>query len=764
MSWDVLEYPLILEEISHYTQFSVSRELILNLKPQFKPLWVMRENHRTEEAMDFLRVVGSCPMSGMKDISIALEKASKDITLTIEELMDVAVFGRGLGLAKSYYQKAEIKKEYLSDLFISIQDHPRVSIEIEKCISPSLEMLDSASSTLKSIRQRYRKAISDREVVTQRFMHQNASKLSDTISAIRNDRVVVLVKSSEKNSFGGLIHGESASGLSTYVEPPVLLDLNNKVSLALEEEKEEIFRICKELSQFVKPIADDYLNALETMALIDSYFARARFGEIHDGRVAELKESSSIYFKNARHPLIDPKQVVSNTYHLESSHPVLLITGPNTGGKTVSLKILGLFCLMTYSGIPVLADEAYCPMFDQIFVDIGDDQSIVQSLSTFSAHLSKLATICDQATSQSLVLLDELGGGTDPQEGESLAIAVLDFLKDKGVKVVATTHYSKLKEYALKSNDVLMASVQFDMEAMRPTFKYLEGIAGQSYAFEIAARFNLNPQILEKANQLKIEAKSEQALLQEKLERKMIELKQFEETLQSQQSELESLRNQLTKQEEEFNQTKENRLLKAQDEIDAMIEAAQEEAQTILDEMRAQSKAPMHELIAKKQQIDSKRIKVKEETKLENIEVGDWVKLKSTNQQGQVLQVKKKQVVVNINGIRMEVNQTQLLRGEAPKQQKQVSIKHEAIASVPLECNVIGYRVEEALPIVSRYIDDCLRAKMPFARIIHGHGTGALRQAVHTLLAKQDRIESYRLGGQGEGGVGATVVTFKSQV
>ena len=195
-----------------------------------------------------------------------------------------------------------------------------------------------------------------------------------------------------------------------------------------------------------------------------------------------------------------------------------------------------------------------------------------------------------------------------------------------------------------------------------------------------------------------------------------------------------------------------------------MIEAAQEEAQTILDEMRAQSKAPMHELIAKKQQIDSKRIKVKEETKLENIEVGDWVKLKSTNQQGQVLQVKKKQVVVNINGIRMEVNQTQLLRGEAPKQQKQVSIKHEAIASVPLECNVIGYRVEEALPIVSRYIDDCLRAKMPFARIIHGHGTGALRQAVHTLLAKQDRIESYRLGGQGEGGVGATVVTFKSQV
>lgn len=764
MNWDVLEYPLILEEISHYTQFSLSRELILSLNPQFKPLWVTRENHRTEEAMNFLRIVGSCPMSGMKDIRVPLEKASKDITLSIEELMDVAVFGRGLALAKAYYQKAEVKKEYLLDLFNSIQENTRISIEIEKCISPSLEMLDSASCALKSIRQRYRKALSDRDVVTQRFMHQNASKLSDSISAIRNDRVVVLVKSSEKNSFGGLIHGESASGLSTYVEPPVLLDLNNKVSLLLEEEQEEIIRICKELSHLIKPVTDDYLNALETMALIDSYFARARFGEIHQGRVIELKEESSIYFKNSRHPLIDPKYVVSNTYHLESSHPVLLITGPNTGGKTVSLKILGLFCLMGYSGIPVLADEAYCPMFDQIFVDIGDDQSIVQSLSTFSAHLSKLSKICDQATSKSLVLLDELGGGTDPQEGESLAIAVLDFLKDKGVKVVATTHYSKLKEYALKSNDVLMASVQFDMEAMRPTFKYLEGIAGQSYAFEIAARFNLNQSILEKANQLKIEAKSEQALLQEKLERKMIELKQFEETLLSQQIELDELKDKLNKQEIAFNQNKENRLNQAKEEIDALIEAAQEEAQEILDEMRSHKQAPMHELIAKKQHLDSKRLKVKEDPSLENIEVGDWVKLKSTNQQGQVLQVKKKQVVVNINGIRMEIGLSQLIRGEAPKAQKQVSIKHESIASVPLELNVIGYRVEEALPLVSRYIDDCLRAKMPFARIIHGHGTGALRQAVHQLLAKQDRIDTYRLGGQGEGGVGATVVTFKSLI
>ncbi|HCT63366.1 MAG TPA: endonuclease MutS2 [Erysipelotrichaceae bacterium] len=762
MTWDVLEYPLILDEIAQYTQFSLSRKMILDLKPSFKPLWVNRENNRSFEAMELLRLHGPCPMAGMKDIRLTLEKASKDMVLGMDELMDVAVFGRGVHLAKQYHQKAEIKLEALNDLFESLQENVKVSQAIEACISPNIEMMDQASTTLAQIRQKLRRALSERDGAVQRFMQTHASSLADNISTIRNDRVVVLIKASDKNKVGGLIHGESASGLSAYVEPPVLLELNNRIQEALTQEQEEIFAICKGLSALIKPISDNYLHALETMAYLDTYFARAYYGEKHQGRTATISDDKQIFLKDARHPLIDAEHVVANTYRMDDKHPILLITGPNTGGKTVSLKIVGLFTLMAYSGIPVLADEAIVPMFDQIFVDIGDDQSIVQSLSTFSAHLSKLAQLTDKATANSLVLLDELGGGTDPQEGESLAIAVLEFLRQKGVKVIATTHYSKLKEYALIHRDILLASVQFDMEAMRPTFKYLEGIAGQSFAFEIAARFNLNSTILEHAKELKLAAKSELALLQERLDQKMLELKQWEEKLDSAQSELDQERNTLQQKLLQFETQKEKKQAELQDALDELYEEAQIEAEVILSEMRSQDQ-PLHTLIEKKKQLSQKRPQVKTEKPLENIELGQWVKLKATNQQGKVIQLKKKVVVVMINGIRMEVSPSQLTLGNAPKAQKSITITQEAVPTVPLELNVIGYRVEEALPIVSQYIDQCLRAKMPFARIIHGHGTGALRQAVHGMLAKQERIESYRLGGQGEGGVGATVVQFKGQ-
>lgn len=762
MTWDVLEYPLILDEIAQYTQFSLSRKMILDLKPSFKPLWVNRENKRTYEAMELLRLHGPCPMAGMKDIRLTLEKASKDMVLGMDELMDVAVFGRGVHLAKQYHQKAEVKLEELNDLFESLQENIKVSQAIEACISLNIEMMDQASPTLAQIRQKLRRAMAERDGAVQRFMQTHSSSLADNISTIRNDRVVVLIKASDKNKVGGLIHGESASGLSAYVEPPVLLELNNRIQEALTQEQEEIFAICKALSAMIKPISDNYLHALETMAYLDTYFARAYYGEKHKGRTATITEDKQIFLKDARHPLIDADNVVANTYRMDDKHPILLITGPNTGGKTVSLKIVGLFTLMAYSGIPVLSDEAIIPMFDQIFVDIGDDQSIVQSLSTFSAHLSKLAQLTDKATSNSLVLLDELGGGTDPQEGESLAIAVLEFLRKKGVKVIATTHYSKLKEYALIHRDILLASVQFDMEAMRPTFKYLEGIAGQSFAFEIAARFKLSPEILEHAKELKLAAKSELALLQERLDQKMLELKQWEERLEDAQSSLNQERNTLEQKLAQFEAQKEKKQAELQEALDELYEEAQIEAEVILSEMRSPDQ-PLHTLIEKKKQLSQKRPQIKTEKPLENIEIGQWVKLKATNQQGKVIQLKKKVVVVMINGIRMEVSPSQLALGNAPKAQKSITITQEAVPTVPLELNVIGYRVEEALPIVSQYIDQCLRAKMPFARIIHGHGTGALRQAVHNLLAKQDRIESYRLGGQGEGGVGATVVQFKGQ-
>lgn len=762
-TWETLQYQDVLEEIAGYAQFSLSRDTILNLEPSFKPLWILRENARTRAAMELDRLYGSCPMSGMKDIRMALIQASKDQTLLIEDLMAVAVFGRSVQLAKTYFKNTQSHPEALEDLVQSLESSTSLSQSIEICFSPSYEVLDNASPKLKSIRAKLRRALQERQDKAASFIQKNASKLSENISTLRHDRVVILAKNSDKNSFGGFIHGESHSGQSAYVEPPILIELNNAVAELITEEAEEIERICFELSQKIKPHVPVYQSSLETMTLIDALFARAYFGNKHQGIVAEVTETRELFLKNARHPLINKDHVVSNTYRMEPKHKVLLITGPNTGGKTVSLKIIGLFSLLAYSGIPVLADEAKIPFFDAIFVDIGDDQSIQASLSTFSAHLAKLAVFTRDATSQSLVLLDELGGGTDPVEGESLAIAILNHLRERSVMTVATTHYSKLKQYATSHADVLIASVQFDMEAMKPTFRYLEGLPGQSFALEIARRFGLSESILSEAIRLKEQAKTDQERLLETLETRLSENLALQEELLAKDKEITQRLDTIKQEQEAFESHKEELYLKAEAEVDDFIETQEIEALEVLSTMREiQKSGKLHEALEQKQVLSQKKSSRPPLVQtLESVTVGQWVRLKRTQQVGQVAEVKKKGAVVNINGIRMEVSLNELLSAQAPQTKKSFTLKQESTPVVQLELNVIGLRVEEALPLVERYLDDCLRARMPFCRLIHGHGTGALRSAIHAYLSKQSNVANYRLGQGGEGGVGATVVTFK---
>jgi len=763
---ETLQYLDVLEEIANYAQFSLSKQAILNLRPVYKPLWIQRENARTFVAMDLERLYGACPMNGMKDIRAALIGASKDQILAIEDLMAVATFGRSVQSAKTYFKNAKVELAQLDDLARGLESSTSLSSSIESCFSPSLEVLDNASSDLKHIRSKLRKTLQERQDKAAGFILKNSAKLSESISTERQGRIVVLAKNSDKHAFGGFIHGESASGQSAYVEPPILIELNNAVSELMAQEQEEIERICFELSQKIKPHCVSYQSSLETMTLIDSHFARAYFGNKHQGLIASVSDSRELYLKQARHPLIAAKDVVANTYHMDANHRVLLITGPNTGGKTVSLKIMGLFSLLAYSGIPVLADEAHIPLFDHVYVDIGDDQSIQQSLSTFSAHLAKLADITTHATSTSLVLLDELGGGTDPVEGESLAMAILNYLRENKVMTVATTHYSKLKQYASTHEDVLIASVQFDMEAMKPTFKYLEGLPGQSYALEIAKRFGLSQRILDQAQSLRQAAKSDLEKLQENLEKSLHEVQQLKEAILTQEVESRLKLDELTQEKQAFEAHKEALYLKAEAEVDAFIDAREEEAEKILETMRqTQTSGKLHEAIESKQALVSSKTERENliET-LDSVKVGQWVRMKRTSQLGQVVEVKKKGAVVQVNQIRMEVAFSELMAGVAPLQKKQFSIKAEAAPQVAHELNVIGLRVEEALPLVEQYLDDCLRARLPFCRIIHGHGTGALRSAIHVYLAKQQHIDSYRLGAQGEGGVGATVVSFKGQV
>jgi DNA mismatch repair protein MutS2 len=761
MNLVALEYPILLNQIIEHSAFSLGRKQLENLQPSSSVLWIERENQRVQAAMTSMRLYGSCPMVGMRDLRSVLENIAKDATAGIEALVELAQMIRGIHSAHQYYVKQDQKDSVLGDLFLSLYFDEKQAKAIEQAFSVEFEVYDHASSTLKSIRQQLRQSYAERDRVAHQFIQSHSSKLTEPIASLRQDRVVVLVKQSEKNSFGGLIHGSSASGQSAYVEPPVLLAINNKILSLIEDEQSEIERICFELSQIIKPDAMRYIDALETMGLLDSLFARASYGVKMDAITGKL--SSELFLKAARHPLIDPKLVVANTYRLKQDKQVLLITGPNTGGKTVSLKLIGLFALCIYSGIPVCANEAHCPLYDEIYVDIGDQQSIAQSLSTFSAHISNLAEITAQASKHSLVLLDELGSSTDPQEGESLAMAILDELRAKGASVIATTHFSKLKAYALSHEDIQIASVQFDLQKMQPTFKFLEGVAGQSYALEIAARYQLKPSILAAAQVYKDTAKTEQEKLQEKLDRQAIELQQLQDQLLDQQVQLDQKIQALNQREASFDKTLELKRQKVEQEVQNLYEEAEQEADEILKSLREQKpNEGYHQALEKKKQLQKKSAQPKAQLDIQSLKKGQAVRLLQTNQLGQVIEIKKKVVVVMINGIRMEVPPHQLALADFVETKKHVHIVSEPVQFVPYELNIIGLHVEEAIEMVDKYLDDCLRARMPMARIVHGHGTGALREAVHQKLRKQTGVKAFRLGAQGEGGAGATVITFIS--
>lgn len=760
-----LQYEDILSQVARHCAFSKGKEAVLALQPSFSRLMIIQDCERTQEALSCTIRYGSLPFEGIRDIENPLTVALKDGICSGLDLLDIVDHERGLKAMKNYVQKLEIETPRIRELVDALVSHPEIVKKIEACISTHGEVLNSASSTLANIRKRLKGVDAELAKQAQSFVSSNASKLMDSIVTTRNNRVVVLAKISEKNALGGLIHGESASGQTAYVEPACLLGLNNEKQSLLSAEQEEIERILFECSQVVKTGAHHYQDNLNTMALLDCLFAKARYGKENDGIVAALSSDKALCFKAARHPFIDPKKVVANTYNLKEPTCLLLITGPNTGGKTVSLKLMGLFVLMTYSGIPILCEEAVVPFYDEVYLDITDDQSIEQSLSTFSAHISKLALITNQATDRSLVLLDEIGSGTDPKEGESLAIAVLNDLRQTGCMTVATTHYGRLKTYGKKHEDILLASVQFDMEKMTPTFRYIEGLTGQSNAFTIARRFGLKESILKQAEFLKRQKKSTEDELIEKLEQQILQAEQQNEELNEKLNSTRQLENALKKERDALLMQKENLLDKARLEADQWVEKIKEEAQEYFEQLKQQDEVKPHKYNEFRQKINA----LKEEEEIQDEQdrpfvVGDSVSLKNSLQVGKIISASNSRFIVEVNGMKITANKDQLRHRQAPVQKEKVKNKTVTHIKprVSLECNLIGMRVDEALPVFEKYMDDAILANLQTVRIIHGMGTGALRNAIHERLKKRKDVE-FRLGGQGEGGVGATVITFVSR-
>ena len=763
-NYEVLDFLTIKETVSRYCSFSGGKQRILELEPKFSKLYVELELQRAKEALQCTISYGEMPFTGIRDITKLVLMAQKGMVLSPMELLWVSSHNTCVHSCIQYIKKVECEVTYLQELTSSLSVFDRMQREIERCISQGNEVNDSASSTLSGIRKQISKVQAEMDRVLQQYMRSHSSQLMENISATRNDRRVVLVKNTYKNQMDGIQYGDSASGLAVYVEPGCMIPYNNQLQSLRQKEQLEVERILRELSGLVEQEADGLLANMETLGILDAVFAKARYGKEMDGCIASLNEEGILYLKDARHPLIAKDKVVKNTYRMVPPYKTLLITGPNTGGKTVSLKTMGLFVIMTMSGMPIPCTEAQIPMYDQVFVDIGDQQSIEQSLSTFSGHISSLAHIFEQATTKSLVILDELCSGTDPKEGENLAIAILEYFRSQSIYVIASTHYSKLKAYGKEHEDILLASVAFDMEKLQPTYQYKEGYTGQSNAFDIALRYGFVPSIIERAKELKSEDVTLQDTLLEKLDRQLMENDQLQEKLRNELAVAQKEKESWISKQEQFMKQEDLLLEKAKEKANRIVEETQEEAKEIIEELKAKQEYKMHETIALMSKIEDLAQEDEEEVSFEDeeIQVGDTVRVLKTNYLAEVLSIDKKQVMVLCNGIRMKVAKDGLRKEHVKKIKKEKSSvyvnKHKSFS---IECNLIGMRVEEAMIELHKYLDDALLMNVSFVRIIHGHGTGALRKAVWEQLKKNKNIKSYRLGGASEGGSGATVVVFR---
>lgn len=766
-----LELDVILKQVEHYCDFSLGKKRIQELHPCFDKLVIQRDNARMKEALACTIKYGPCTIHGITDLTDTLTRISKGMTATSQECLDEIRLIDGIRTMKNYESSLlDVPHENIKELFDSLVVHEKTERFLKRVFNEYGEVMDNASEKLRSLRSSLRRIDGDISSAAASFVSKHASSVVDSIVTYRNDRAVVLMKASDKNAFGGLVYGDSASGQASYVEPAALMHLNNRRQSLLEEEKEEIARLLRICSDEMKGIAKEEVANIETCAVLDELFAKAKWGKDRNGCVAALSEESELSIVQARHPLIDPAKVVSNTYHLSSSQNILLITGPNTGGKTVSMKVIGLTVLMTYCGMPVSCDEAVIPYFDAVYADIGDDQSVVSSLSSFSAHMCKQAEVIRNATSDSLCLLDEIGSGTDPREGEALAISIMNELRQRGTMAVITTHYDRLKAYGKRHDDILVAGVQFDMEKLMPTYRYMEGFTGQSNAFEVALRYGVPEHIIRYARYLKNQAKTKEDELIEKLEIQLNETALLKEQLAAKEAEVTALQNSLKKEKDQLEKQKEKIRMQAEKEADDYVESVKQKANRVLKNIRRnQDELKYHEAL------DAvKALNVKEEAEEEKeanvdftYQVGDAVELKGHSQVCEVLEVGKKEIRISMNGREMRVKKTQIRPSihVIPKMKKQTNViintKRDIFSSMPLEVNLIGLHVDEAMNKMDDYMDQAAVHGLKSFRIIHGDGTGRLRKAVHEKLRHNSKVKEFRLGMPQEGGTGATIVTMK---
>lgn len=778
----ILEFEKIKEELKKHAASSLGKEKAENLLPSYQFDVVVKWQEETDEAAKVIRLKGQAPLGGIFDIRPSLKRAQIGGDLSASELLDIASTIYGGRQIKNFIEgmvedgvELPILSSYTEQL-ITLTDLER---KIKNCIDDHGHVMDGASDKLRSIRQTLRSAESRiREKLENMTRSSNAQKmLSDAIITIRNDRFVIPVKQEYRSAYGGIVHDQSASGATLFIEPQAVVDLNNTLQEARAKEKQEIDRILHELTLSVAEDAESMLHNVKILTEIDFMFAKALYSSKMKASKPKMNKEGRIRLLKARHPLIDIKQVVPNDIILGEDYSAIVITGPNTGGKTVTLKTLGLLTLMAQAGLQIPAlDGSEMTVFSSVFADIGDEQSIEQSLSTFSSHMTNIVEILKRVDSNSLVLFDELGAGTDPQEGAALAIAILDDVYSKGAKVVATTHYPELKAYGYNRSGVINASVEFDVETLSPTYRLLLGVPGRSNAFEISKRLGLSQHVIENA-------KGYVSQETNKVENMIASLEESKKQAEEEWSEAEEIRkdaehlhHELQKQMIAFYEERDKILEKAEEDAKEAIDKAKGEAEAIIKDLRkmkynAAEAVKEHELIEARKKLEeavpklqkNKKVIVKQKAK-QQLLPGDEVKVVSLDQRGHIVeQISDGEFHVQIGILKMKVKEKDLeyISRPTPVATKPLATIRGADHHVKPELDLRGERYEDAVLMVEKYIDDALLAGYPSVSIIHGKGTGALRKGVHDFLKNHRHVKAYRLGGMAEGGSGMTYVELK---
>lgn len=791
----ILEYNKILNMLTEYATSPMAKRRCDRMKPQKDINIINALQEETRDALLRLHRQGNISFSGLTDIGATLKRLEVKATLTSRELLDIAALLEATKNVKRYGDGSDldmtekVNADSLTERFNMLIPLEHISSEIRRCILAENEYADDASSALKSIRRNMR--------LTNDKLHQQLAKLvksdegrdklQENLITMRNGRYCLPVKAEYRSQFPGMIHDQSKTGSTLFIEPMSVVNLNNEIKELEGQELIEIEKILEDLSTMASQAVEDIAYDMSTLAELDFIFAKAKFARSYNGSQPVFNTEGIIDIKSGRHPLLDKHTVVPIDIRLGEDYNLLIVTGPNTGGKTVSLKTLGLFTLMGQSGLHIPAmDGSRLSVFQDVFADIGDEQSIEQSLSTFSSHMSNIVYIVNHATPDSLCLFDELGGGTDPVEGAALAVAILNHLKNMGARCMATTHYSELKTYALSTDGVENASCEFDVASLRPTYKLMIGVPGKSNAFAISSKLGLPDYIIDSAKeQLDADAVDMETLIAD-LEASKRTIKEDEAAIEAYKKEIEERKKSLAGKEAELAEKKSELLAKARAEAKDIIEEAKAVAdKTISDYNKWRSnpsKASMKDMEEKRSSLrdklksydDAGTAKPKQTSNLraKDIHLGDMVYVISMETKGTISSMPDSKGMVDVSmGIlkmKLPLNDLNLVQEETvttniegyhirPKTTKAKGSFNKAMAFSP-EVNVMGMTVDEAIPVVDKFLDDARLTHMQKVTIIHGKGTGALRKGIHEFLRKQKHVKSFRAGEYGEGEYGVTIV------